>query len=57
MSSAATEQAQESRNPSYKFDEEQWFTDRSRERKRPLKTSPTTPPPPLGDPLADGWFR
>jgi hypothetical protein len=43
--------------PSFQPSEEQWFTDRNRETKRPLKTSPTTPPPPLGDELADRWFR
>jgi hypothetical protein len=42
----------------FQNEEEKWFADaRGRERKRPLKTSPTTPPPPIGDALADGWFR
>jgi len=40
------------------YEEERWFTDRDgRDRKRPLRTSPTMPPPPIGDALADGWFR
>ncbi|MFO0739542.1 MAG: hypothetical protein U0270_26825 [Labilithrix sp.] len=38
-------------------DEEAWFADRGRESKRLLRTSPTTPPPPIGDELADRWFR
>jgi hypothetical protein len=37
--------------------EEQWFSDGNRERKRPTRTSPTMPPPPIGDPVADRWFR
>lgn len=46
-------------SPSLTLDrtEEEWFADRSRESKRLLRTSPTTPPPPIGDPFADGWFR
>ena len=43
--------------PSFQTEEETWFSDRNRETKRPLRTSPTTPPPPIGDPLADSWFR
>jgi hypothetical protein len=39
------------------LDEEAWFSDRHRETKRPLRTSPTMPPPPIGDELADRWFR
>lgn len=39
------------------IEEEAWFADRGRETTRPLRTSPTTPPPPIGDDLADGWFR
>lgn len=42
---------------SFPSDEERWFTERERERKRPLRTSPTTPPPPIGDAVADRWFR
>ena len=45
------------RPPTFQTDEEQWFSDYNRERKRPLRTSPTTPPPPIGDALADSWFR
>lgn len=45
------------KNASFLSDEEQWFVDFRRERKRPLRTSPTTPPPPIGDALADTWFR
>lgn len=37
--------------------EEKWFADATRERKRPSRSSPTTPPPPIGDALADSWFR
>ncbi|MBX3213370.1 MAG: hypothetical protein KF850_15140 [Labilithrix sp.] len=37
--------------------EERWFGDYSRERARPVRQSPTTPPPPIGDALADRWFR
>ena len=44
-------------NPQLNLDEEAWFTDRNRETKRLLRTSPTTPPPPIGDELADRWFR
>jgi len=43
--------------PNFQSDEEKWFVDFQRERKRPLRTSPTTPPPPIGDALADSWFR
>jgi hypothetical protein len=42
---------------SFNAAEEDWFNDYQRERKRPLRASPTSPPPPIGDPLADGWFR
>jgi len=48
---------QEPQGPNFQKDEESWFSDASRERKRPLRTSPTTPPPPIGDAVADGWFR
>ena len=48
----------ESNGPaSFHHAEESWFADRSRESKRLLRTSPTTPPPPMGDPIADSWFR
>jgi len=36
--------------------EEFWFNDYGR-RKLPLRLSPMTPPAPIGDPLADSWFR
>ncbi len=54
--SSANEQPQA---PNFQSDEEQWFGDYGRERKRPLRYSPTTPPPPspIGDDLADRWFR
>jgi hypothetical protein len=42
---------------SLNLDEEAWFSDRNRETKRPLRTSPTMPPAPIGDDLADRWFR
>lgn len=42
---------------SFNRSEEDWFADRSRESKRLLRTSPTTPPPPIGDMFADRWFR
>ena len=48
---------EQSQSPSFQSDEERWFGDYGRERKRPLRTSPTTPPPPIGDALADKWFR
>jgi hypothetical protein len=54
MSPKVNEQSQ---SPSFQSDEEQWFVDHRRERKRPLRTSPTTPPPPIGDEVADRWFR
>ena len=54
MSPSANEQPQA---PSFQSDEEKWFCDYGRERKRPLRHSPTTPPPPIGDDLADRWFR
>ena len=38
-------------------DEERWFSDREREKKRQTRTSPTRPPPPIGDVVADRWFR
>lgn len=38
-------------------DEDRWFAERERTRKRPLRSSPTTPPPPIGDQVADRWFR
>lgn len=38
-------------------EEESWFADKSRESKRMLRNSPTTPAPPLGDDVADQWFR
>jgi hypothetical protein len=44
-------------NSSFRSDEEKWFSDYRRERKRPVRCSPTTPPPPIGDDLADRWFR
>lgn len=47
----------ESQSSQLELDEEAWFSDRNRERKRPLRTSPTTPPPPIGDEVADRWFR
>jgi hypothetical protein len=47
----------ESQLPKPEQVEEAWFADRGRETKRPLRTSPTTPPPPIGDELADKWFR
>jgi len=55
MSSASTNEQQEA--PRLQFDEEKWFGDYVRERKRPVRQSPTTPPPPIGDELADRWFR
>lgn len=42
---------------SFHHSEEAWFADRSRESKRLLRTSPTTPPPPIGDTECDRWFR
>ena len=42
---------------SFHTEEEKWFGDYGRERKRPLRSSPTMPPPPIGDDLADRWFR
>ena len=54
MSPSANEKPQPQ---SFQVDEEKWFCDYGRERKRPLRQSPTTPPPPIGDELADGWFR
>jgi len=50
-------QVKESQSGQLKQDEEAWFADRGRESKRMLRTSPTTPPPPIGDELADRWFR
>ncbi len=44
-------------SPNRTVEEEAWFSDRSRESKRLLRTSPTTPPPPIGDDVADSWFR
>ena len=38
-------------------DEERWFAERERDKKRPTRSSPTMPPPPIGDALADRWFR
>jgi hypothetical protein len=46
-----------SQQSDFQNEEERWFTEHGRERKRPLRTSPTTPPPPIGDDLADHWFR
>lgn len=43
--------------PKFLATEEGWFKDGQREKKRPLRTSPTTPPPPIGDAMADRWFR
>lgn len=47
-------------------DEDRWFAERERQKKRPsfspppergpLGSSPTTPPP-IGDQVADRWFR
>jgi hypothetical protein len=54
MSPIAPQQPQ---SPTFESDEEKWFSESGQQRKRPLKTSPTTPPPPLGDALADRWFR
>lgn len=42
---------------SFHHSEEAWFADRSRESKRMLRTSPTTPPPPMGDDMVDSWLR
>ena len=44
-------------DPGFQNDEERWFYERSQERKRPSRSSPTTPPPPIGDDMADRWFR
>ncbi|MDF2694074.1 MAG: hypothetical protein K0S65_2457 [Labilithrix sp.] len=41
----------------FQSEEEKWFGDYRREQKRPLRSSPSTPPPPIGDDLADRWFR
>lgn len=50
-------QVNQSQNSQLKLEEEAWFADRGRGTKRPLRSSPTTPPPPIGDELADRWFR
>jgi hypothetical protein len=52
-----TGQDKQSNGASWEADEERWFSDRDRSQKRPFRSSPTTPPPPIGDALADGWFR
>jgi hypothetical protein len=36
--------------------EEQWFAS-ARQQKRPFRSSPSVPPPPIGDEMADRWFR
>jgi hypothetical protein len=36
-------------------DEERWFA--ASEPKRPLRACPSAPPPPIGDAIADQWFR
>jgi hypothetical protein len=48
----------EQQTPNFQSDEEMWFSDHGKGRKRPLRQSPSTPPPPpIGDDLADRWFR
>jgi len=47
----------ESQFTKFQQEEEAWFSDRSRESKRLLRTSPTTPPPPMGDDEVDSWLR
>lgn len=50
--------AEQPQTPPFQSEEDTWFViSQRRDRKRPLRTSPTTPPPPIGDALADGWFR
>jgi hypothetical protein len=36
--------------------EEQWFASAT-QQKRPFRVSPSVPPPPIGDEMADRWFR
>jgi hypothetical protein len=59
MSSSAVKVQESQICPSLSSDrtEEEWFADRSRESKRLLRTSPTTPPPPIGDAFVDRWLR
>ncbi len=51
-------ESQQTEPQPFQTSEESWFKDhRGREMKRPFRSSPTMPPPPIGDALADGWFR
>jgi hypothetical protein len=36
--------------------EEEWFASATQQR-RPFRMSPSLPPPPIGDDMADRWFR
>jgi hypothetical protein len=57
MISSEPTAAAPSSNPFHAL-EERWFADQGRSpTTRPTRTSSTTPPPPIGDPLADRWFR
>ena len=38
-------------------EEEAWFNAYENKQKPPHRASPRPPPTPIGDPLADKWFR
>jgi len=54
LSITATEQP---KALSFQPAEEKWFASRGRKHGRPLRASLTPPPAPIGDALADAWFR
>lgn len=52
----STDETKESEAAEFQSSEETWFAE-PEERARRRSSQPPPPPEPIGDDLADGWFR
>ena len=55
MSTLLAPQTLQDQTLAFNPEEERWFA--ASEPKRPILVCPSVPPAPIGDPMADQWFR